>query len=810
MTVAQRLYLLLFVAVGGLLTVALVNLGEMGKIYEEANYANVNTVPSIEQLDKAQAELGQVRSSLFRLVGGSSSTAQAVETINKARGELDKAFKAYGGLLSDPKDKQLLAVDVAAFEAYRSGFDKLLELWRKNDKAAARDWASQLDSTLADRLGAALRTHMEYNLTLAQSNAVQAEAARKQSVIVSVTLGAMVAAIVVIIGLLLVRSLVRQLGGEPKLAADVARRIAAGDLSTTLAVRDGDSTSLMAAIQRMSLTLQQLIAELNHMSDEHDKGDIDVRLDADKFQGAFKEMADGVNNMVFGHIAVKKKAMACVEEFGEGNFDAELEKFPGKKAFINDTIELMRSNVKTFIAEMNHMSGEHDKGDIDVRIDADKFRGAFREMADGVNTMVSGHIAVKKKAMACVKGFGEGDFDAPLEQFPGKKAFINDTVEQVRGNLKMLAADTELLIQAAAEGRLEVRADAAKHKGDFHRIIEGINKTLDGIVLPVNEAVSVLMEMEKGDLSRDVKGDYKGRLKEFKDTVNSTIGRLAKVIGEVRGAANSLASASEQVSSTAQALSQASSEQAASVEETTASIEQMGASVNQNTENAKVTEGIAATAAEQANDGGNAVKETVSAMKTIAEKIGIIDDIAYQTNLLALNAAIEAARAGEHGKGFAVVAAEVRKLAERSQVAAQEIGEVAKSSVGLAEKAGALLNEIVPGINKTSDLVQEITAGSQEQSVGVGQINTAMSQLNQITQQNASSSEELAATAEEMSGQSEQLLELMGFFTVVDGGTAQRRAEQAADTTAKVTSLQPVKSLRSASNLAIEDDFVSF
>ena len=195
----------------------------------------------------------------------------------------------------------------------------------------------------------------------------------------------------------------------------------------------------------------------------------------------------------------------------------------------------------------------------------------------------------------------------------------------------------------------------------------------------------------------------------------------------------------------------------------------MSASINQNTENAKVTDGMASQAAKQAAQGGEAVTETVTAMKQIAGKIGIIDDIAYQTNLLALNAAIEAARAGEHGKGFAVVAAEVRKLAERSQIAAQEIGELASGSVDKAESAGRLLGEIVPAISKTSDLVQEITAASEEQSAGVSQVNTAMGQLNQITQQNASSSEELAATAEEMSSQATQLQNLMAFFKV-DGG----------------------------------------
>ncbi len=241
---------------------------------------------------------------------------------------------------------------------------------------------------------------------------------------------------------------------------------------------------------------------------------------------------------------------------------------------------------------------------------------------------------------------------------------------------------------------------------------------------------------------------------------------LAATIGEVRAATEHLSSASHQVSATAQALSQGASEQAASVEQTTSSMEQMTASIAQNTENARVTDGMAGKVAREADEGGVAVKQTVEAMKSIAGKVGIIDDIAYQTNLLALNAAIEAARAGEHGKGFAVVAAEVRKLAERSQVASQEIGKLAGTSVRLAESAGQLLDEMVPNIRKTSDLVQEIAAASGEQSAGVSQINAAMGQISHSTQQNASVSEELVATAEEMSAQADQLKQRVGFFKV--------------------------------------------
>jgi methyl-accepting chemotaxis protein len=280
-------------------------------------------------------------------------------------------------------------------------------------------------------------------------------------------------------------------------------------------------------------------------------------------------------------------------------------------------------------------------------------------------------------------------------------------------------------------------------------------------------------KIAEGDLTVTVKVDRKDEIGQLQDAIARTVSKLSAMIGEVILTTHELNNAASQVSATAQMLSQSSSEQAASVEETSASIEQMSASISHNTDNAKITDEMASRSSVEAVEGGHAVKETVNAMQKIAGKIGIIDDIAYQTNLLALNAAIEAARAGEHGKGFAVVAAEVRKLAERSQIAAKEIGELASSSVKMAEKAGTLLDHMVPDIKKTSDLVQEIASASEEQSTGVGQINSAMGQLNKATQQNASASEELAATAEEMGGQAMHLEELMNFFKIADANDHQ-------------------------------------
>ena len=374
-------------------------------------------------------------------------------------------------------------------------------------------------------------------------------------------------------------------------------------------------------------------------------------------------------------------------------------------------------------------------------------------------------------AAAVATKIAAGDLSSKIELKAGDTSSLFYAMNAMQTNLTQIVGEIRSIVAAANRGDFSSKMPLEGKAGYTKELSELLNQLSDTVDTAFKDTIEVAMALEQGDMTRKVTREYQGAYDQVKQSLNNTVAKLSQVVSEVSSSARALASASEQISTTAQSLSQAASEQAAGVEETSASIEQMTSSIAQNTENAKITDGMASKAAKDASDGGEAVNATVEAMKQIAKKIGIIDDIASQTNLLALNAAIEAARAGDHGKGFAVVAAEVRKLAERSQVAAQEIGEVASSSVELAEKAGRLLAEIVPNIRKTSDLVQEITAASTEQSSGVGQINAAVGQLNQTTQQNASSSEELAATSEEMSGQAEQLQQTMAFFKL-DGANA--------------------------------------
>ncbi len=325
---------------------------------------------------------------------------------------------------------------------------------------------------------------------------------------------------------------------------------------------------------------------------------------------------------------------------------------------------------------------------------------------------------------------------------------------------------------------------------------------------PLVQGVRFAETVAEGDLTADLDIRQKDEIGMLSDALRNMVYRLRQVVSEVQTAADNAASGSEEMSSSAEEMSQGASEQAASLEQVSSSMEQMGANIQMNADNAEETEKIALQTASGAEDGGRQVRDTVDAMRNIAGKIGIIQEIARQTDLLALNAAIEAARAGDAGKGFAVVASEVRKLAERSGEAAKEINILSISSVDVAETAGQMLEKIVPDIRKTAELVQEISAASKEQTAGADQINKALQQLDEVVQQNASVAEELSSTSEELSAQAQQLQETMSYFKVRDdGGAVGNRQKQSLPTeTWKATSSPEPEKPRTGEAKAAESE----
>lgn len=361
-----------------------------------------------------------------------------------------------------------------------------------------------------------------------------------------------------------------------------------------------------------------------------------------------------------------------------------------------------------------------------------------------------------KQAMAIVKGPMKEAAFAEQEQLDllvqSKIALAKETSDN---NTELANFATAMMIGTLAAGTIIA-------------LIIGIVLTIS-ITGPLTLGVKFANTIAEGNLKTHLEEKVLKRSDEIGNLAKALDGMLKKlteIVATVKTASGNVASGSEQLSTSSEELSQGASEQAASVEEVSSSIEEMTATIRQNADNASQTEKIAAKSAADAKEGGSAVKDTVKAMKEIADKVTIIQEIARQTNLLSLNASIEAARAGEHGKGFAVVASEVQKLAERSQIAAGEIGDLSRTSVEVAERAGSMLEKLVPDIQKTAELVAEINAASNEQNNGAQQINNAVQQLNSVVQQNASGSEEVASTSEELSSQAMQLQETISYFKI--------------------------------------------
>jgi len=629
------------------------------------------------------------------------------------------------------------------------------------------------------------------------------------------------------------RNLLRQLGGEPADTADIAKQIANGNLSSSIKLSRGDTTSIVAAMYHMQQTLKSLIDEQSTMASENKAGNLKAIIDAAKFQGSYKAMAENVNDMVSNQTEVMRKTTQCIADFSNGNFDTPLERFSGQRAFINDGLELLRSNIKTFIADMRHMSTQHDAGDIDVRLDQAKYKGAYAMMVVGVNTMVDEHIEDNKKAIAVVKAFGEGDLDAPLAQLPGNKAYVNEAIEKVRSNLKTFIADMHHMSTRHDKGEIDVVIDTSKFQGSFSAMASGVNNMVNGHLEMNQKVMSVVTDFGNGDFDAPLEqfpgkkafvnvaiervrsnlkalnddtqmlakaahqghistradvSRHEGDFRKIVEGVNETLEMIVGPIATVKVAIEAIDTAAKEIAQGNSDLSRRTEDQAASLEKTAATMEELSATVKQNADNAKQANQLAISTSNIAIKGGEMVANVVSTMASINQSahkiediISVIDGIAFQTNILALNAAVEAARAGEQGRGFAVVAGEVRNLAQRSASAAKEIKELIANSVErttegtrLVEDAGKTMSELVVSVKHVTDIIGEISAASTEQSAGIALVNDAIIQMDDVTQQNTALVEEAAAAAESLMEQAGELMSAVSVFKLDETGKSHR------------------------------------
>ncbi|NHF64692.1 methyl-accepting chemotaxis protein [Xanthomonas hortorum] len=512
-----------------------------------------------------------------------------------------------------------------------------------------------------------------------------------------------------------------------------------------------------------------------------------------------------------------QRAVAAVEQLSRGVLDVDI-KVTGK----DETVQLasavyrIRDRLQGVIAAQLEMARRHDAGEISYRMDENAFPGEFGHMVRDANALASSHIAMTMRLTQIIGRYAIGDLSDEMDRLPGEKAVVTETMNQVKQNLQAINQEISRLASAAAAGDFSVRGDTERFQHDFRAMVTSLNHlmaTADGNLQSLS---ALLQSIAAGDLTARMSGEFKGVFAQMRDDANTTAAQLAEIVGRIQHSAISINSAASEIAAGNQDLSHRTEQQAANLEETAASMEELTSTVRQNAEHARQANQLAIGAASVASQGGEIVSKVVGTMagieassKKIADIISVIDGISFQTNILALNAAVEAARAGEQGRGFAVVASEVRTLAQRSTAAAKEIKSLIDDSVQrvtegstLVHTAGNTMAELVASVQRVTDIMGEISAASQEQSVGIEQVNITVTQMDETTQQNAALVEEATAAARSMEEQAGQLTEAVAVFKIAQTSTHSARSAPTASSKLSLVSGRTVAPVKAATRQA--------